>query len=180
MFKATSEFVQNDNNTDIMNFLSSYDINTALLEDLSVESYLKRSLKNTKRHFNILELMQTLETALNYYKSFFIDKEDCKYSVFVQDSSTLKIQYFESENTRPVNSIFGDMLVLRLYCVDLSSVQDLQSRDKRLKLSQYIETEDFCGYVITYKHSNRHVPIRIEICNPIFTKYNSEKYRRLI
>lgn len=149
-----------------------YGITETLLQSLSYESNLDKSLKNTLRKFDKDNLIDEILDLKEFYESTDLLR-DVKFSYRIKSLQSCILKYNKYYPSIGVNKCFNDLLGIRVIVSDYSEIleQDLEIFKIADMRSGKVNDDGYRGIHLYYQKSNRHYPIEIQV--------NSKRDRKL-
>ncbi|EOE7347262.1 hypothetical protein ACKTMU_003581 [Clostridioides difficile] len=150
-----------------------YDITTNILDELSYESKLGKSLKNTLRKFNKDDIFKEIRSISRYLNT---RKIDFKFPVSYRIKSyhSCLIKYDKYYPNMELNKCFNDLLGIRIIVDSYYELfeQDLSSfrlADMRIGKAN---DDGYRGVHLYYQKSNFHYPIELQINTKVDRQIN--------
>lgn len=158
----------------LVDFLEQYGLSKRILKDLSYESQLGKSLKNTLHKFNKNEVLQEIDNIHHWYDQQEI-LDDLALDSRIKSVGSAEIKwdrYYPDMNFRRV---FNDILGFRIVCDSYYEVLSCSDDDFRIvDMSQGKNNDDgYRGVHVYYQLDNRHYPIEIQINTYFDRQFNN-------
>lgn len=169
--------------SNVFDILEENGLSIDLLNRLSYQTQLGKSLKRNVHYFEKDDLIKELSEMVDW-----LDAQDCfeevvlDYRIKSMDSILLKYERYYPR--RQVRQIFNDVLGFRAYCSDYANVIALESDIFRVVDMTNGKSEDdgYRGVHLYYQIDNNHYPIEIQFntfydrqCNDWLHKYLYKK-----
>ncbi|HBH4034443.1 TPA: hypothetical protein KSL09_003268 [Clostridioides difficile] len=150
-----------------------YDITTNILDELSYESKLGKSLKNTLRKFNKDDIFKEIRNISRYLNT---RKIDFKFPVSYRIKSyhSCLIKYDKYYPNMELNKCFNDLLGIRIIVDSYYELfeQDLSSFRLADMRTGKANDDGYRGVHLYYQKSNFHYPIELQINTKIDRQIN--------
>ncbi|HEK5054528.1 TPA: hypothetical protein SOL97_003319 [Clostridioides difficile] len=150
-----------------------YDITTNILDELSYESKLGKSLKNTLRKFNKDDIFKEIRNISRYLNS---RKIDFKFPVSYRIKSyhSCLIKYDKYYPNMELNKCFNDLLGIRIIVDSYYELfeQDLSSFRLADMRTGKANDDGYRGVHLYYQKSNFHYPIELQINTKVDRQIN--------
>lgn len=149
-----------------------YGITEYLLQELSYQSRLDRSLKNTLRKFNKNDLINEILDIKEFYESTHL-LDDVRFSYIVKSLQSCMLKYDKYYPNIEVGKCYNDLLGIRIIVSDYNEIlnQDLSIFRVDDMRNGKVKDDGYRGIHLYYQRNNRHYPIEIQV--------NSKKDRKL-
>ncbi|MBU3197664.1 hypothetical protein KPL26_13585 [Clostridium algidicarnis] len=149
-----------------------YGITEYLLQELSCQSRLDRSLKNTLRKFNKNDLINEILDIKEFYESTHL-LDDVRFSYRIKSLQSCMLKYDKYYPNIEVSKCYNDLLGIRIIVSDYNEIlnQDLSIFRVADMRNGKVKDDGYRGIHLYYQRSNRHYPIEIQV--------NSKKDRKL-
>lgn len=141
-----------------------YGITEDLLNKLSYESEMGKSLKNTLRKFDKEELINELLDLKEFYESTELLK-DAKFSYRVKSLQSCMVKYNKYYPSVEVYKCYNDILGIRLIVSDYDIIRKQGLEKFRIAdmSNGKVNDDGYRGIHLYYQKSNKHYPIEIQI-----------------
>ncbi len=141
-----------------------YGISEELLDKLSFESKLGKSLKNTLRKFE----KDNLFNEIIDLKEFYENNDSLKYVSFayrIKSIQSCSLKYDKYYPNVEVNKCFNDILGIRVIINDYTEIleQDLSIFKVANMINGKANNDGYRGLHLYYQKTNKHYPIEIQI-----------------
>ena len=139
-------------------------LSVQILEQLSYESHLGKSLKQNLRHFDRDALMAELSEMTDWLsQQTILDEIGIDLRIKSIDSITLKYERYYPEN-RQVRQVFNDILGFRAFCDDYQELIGQDSSVFRIvDMSRGKANDDgYRGVHLYFQKDNFHYPIEVQ------------------
>ncbi|MCC0732176.1 MULTISPECIES: hypothetical protein [unclassified Clostridioides] len=150
-----------------------YDITTNILDELSYESKLGKSLKNTLRKFNKDDIFKEIRNISRYLNT---RKIDFKFPVSYRIKSyhSCLIKYDKYYPNMELNKCFNDLLGIRIIVDSYYELfeQDLSSFRLADMRTGKANDDGYRGVHLYYQKSNFHYPIELQINTKVDRQIN--------
>lgn len=149
-----------------------YGITEYLLQELSYQSKMERSLKNTLRKFNKNDLINEILYIKEFYESTHL-LDDVQFSYRVKSLQSCILKYDKYYPNIEVSKCYNDLLGIRIIVSDYNEIlnQDLSIFRVADMRNGKVKDDGYRGIHLYYQRSNRHYPIEIQV--------NSKEDRKL-
>lgn len=149
-----------------------YGITEYLLQELSYQSKMERSLKNTLRKFNKNDLINEILDIKEFYESTHL-LDDVQFSYRVKSLQSCMLKYDKYYPNIEVSKCYNDLLGIRIIVSDYNEIlnQDLSIFRVADMRNGKVKDDGYRGIHLYYQRSNRHYPIEIQ--------FNSKEDRKL-
>lgn len=143
---------------------SLYGINEKLLDKLSCESQLGKSLKNTLRKFEKDDLVNEIIEVKEFYESTDL-LINVNFAYRIKSIQSCLLKYEKYYPNIEVNKCFNDMLGIRVIINEYNEVleQDLSSFKIADMINGKANDDGYRGLHLYYQMSNKHYPIEIQV-----------------
>ena len=150
-----------------------YGINEELLKQLSYESKLGKSLKNTLRKFDKKELINELLDIKEFYESTNLLR-NVKFSYRIKSIQSCILKYDKYYPSTELNKCYNDLLGIRIILKDYNEVllKDLSIFKVADMRNGKVNDDGYKGIHLYYQKSNRHYPIEIQINSKFDRRFN--------
>lgn len=141
-----------------------YGVTKELLDRLSYESKLGKSLKNTLRKFGKEDLVEEILEVREFYESNDILTK-VKFSYRIKSIQSCILKYNKYYPSIEVNKCFNDLLGIRLIVDDYIEILNQDTTGFKIANMIYGKSVDdgYRGLHLYYQKSNKHYPIEIQI-----------------
>lgn len=144
--------------------LEFYGITKEILDKLSYQSNLGKSLKNTLRKFEKEELIDEIICVKEFYESNII-LSNVPFSYRIKSIQSCILKYNKYYPSIEVNKCFNDLLGIRIVVRNYKEV--LHEDTTEFKIANMINgkanDDGYRGLHLYYQRSNKHYPIEIQI-----------------
>lgn len=156
----------------LMNF-KLYGISEELLEKLSYESKLGKSLKNTLRKFDKQDIINELLDIKEFYESTELLR-NVEFSYRIKSIQSCIMKYNKYYPSTEVNKCYNDLLGIRVIVRDYDEILIMDLDDFRVADMRKGKVKDdgYRGIHLYYQRSNRHYPIEIQVNSKEDRKFN--------
>lgn len=152
------------------------DLSNDALEQLSYNSKLGKSLKNTLRKFDKNDIIEEIFQVREFYLKILLDI-DLQLEHRIKSVSSSKLKYERYFPGRELSKVYNDLLGIRVVVNDYKVVEKYLERtpifkeiaDMRLGK---VEDDGYRGIHIYYQMSKHHYPIEIQINTAFDRKLN--------
>ena len=150
-----------------------YGITEELLQNLSYESKLGKSLKNTLRKFDKNDIIDEILDLKEFYESTNFLK-GVKFSYRIKSLHSCILKYDKYYPSIEVNKCYNDLLGIRVIVLDYKEIldQDLKIFKIADMRSGKVKDDGYRGIHLYYQNSNKHYPIEIQINSKSDRKIN--------
>lgn len=150
-----------------------YGISEELLEKLSYESKLGKSLKNTLRKFNKEDIIDELLDIKEFYESTELLRA-VKFSYRVKSLQSCILKYNKYYPSTEVNKCYNDLLGIRVIIEDYNELltRDLDIFRVADMRNGKVNDDGYRGIHLYYQKSNRHYPIEIQVNSKEDRRFN--------
>ncbi|MFT8339828.1 MAG: hypothetical protein ABF652_00185 [Clostridium beijerinckii] len=141
-----------------------YGITEELLQSLSYESKLGKSLKNTLRKFEKDDVINEILELKEFYESTDLLK-GVKFSYRIKSLHSCILKYNKFYPSTEVNKCYNDLLGIRIIISDYKEIliQDLEIFKVADMRTGKVNDDGYRGIHLYYQNSNRHYPIEIQV-----------------
>lgn len=141
-----------------------YGITEELLEQLSYESRLEKSLKNTLRKFDKEDIINEILDIKEFYESTELLR-NVQFSYRVKSLQSCILKYNKYYPSIEVNKCYNDLLGIRIIVLDYNEIleQDLNIFRIANMTKGKANDDGYRGIHLYYQNSNRHYPIEIQV-----------------
>ncbi len=151
-------------------------IDWAMLSDISFQSKLGKSLKNTLRKFDKEDLFDELFEVIKHFTE--VATEDrVKYENRVKSIQSCSLKYEKYYPSTPVEKAFNDILGIRIIVDNYDIVYNLdipESQVRMVDLTQGKSQDDgYRAVHVYFQKDHHHYPIEIQFMTPSDRQFNS-------
>lgn len=144
------------------------------LKNISYQSNLGKSLKNTLKRFDKEELFDDVEGAISYFTEFALE-ESVHYPYRVKSLQSCLIKYEKYYPSTAVEKAFNDLLGIRIVISDYAILDSLRlpEKTKVVDMREGKSVDDgYRGVHIYFQKDHFHYPIEIQFMTPFDRQFN--------
>lgn len=150
-----------------------YGISKQLLEKLSYESKLGKSLKNTLRKFEKQDIINELLDVKEFYESTELLR-NVGFSYRIKAIQSCILKYNKYYPSTEVNKCYNDLLGIRIIVEEYNEISKMDLNDFKIAdmRNGKVNDDGYRGIHLYYQRSNRHYPIEIQVNSKEDRKFN--------
>lgn len=157
----------------ILMIFELYGISEELLEKLSYESKLGKSLKNTLRKFDKQDIINELLDIKEFYESTEL-LSNVRFSYRIKSIQSCILKYNKYYPSTEVNKCYNDLLGIRVIVKDYNEILSMNLDNFKLAdmRNGKVNDDGYRGIHLYYQKSNRHYPIEIQVNSKSDREFN--------
>lgn len=150
-----------------------YGISKELLEELSYESKLGKSLKNTLRKFEKQDIINELLDIKEFYESTELLR-NVGFSYRIKAIQSCILKYNKYYPSTEANKCYNDLLGIRIIVEEYNEISEMDLNDFKIAdmRNGKVNDDGYRGIHLYYQRSNRHYPIEIQVNSKEDRKFN--------